>query len=60
MAKIRIVIAGVYVCLAVGVVSLGTALYFYLSHQQPVPSTVVKPAVAVVLGFAQVSVEIPF
>jgi len=48
------------VCLAVGVVSLGTALYFYLSHQQPAPSTAVKPAVAVAPGFAQVSVETPF
>jgi len=49
------------VCLAVGVVSLGTALYFYLSGQQPpAPSHAVKPAVVLAPGLARVSVETPF
>jgi hypothetical protein len=48
------------VCLAVGVVSLGTALYFYLSHQQPAPSHAVKPAVVLAPGLAHVSFEAPF
>ena len=49
------------VCLAVGVVSLGTALYFYLSDKPPPsPSNGVKPAVVLAPGLAHVSVEAPF
>jgi hypothetical protein len=48
------------VCLAVGVVSLGTALYFYLTDKPPAASHAVTPAVVLAPGLAHVSVEAPF
>lgn len=48
------------VCLAVGVVSLGTALYFYLTDKPPAAPHGVKPAVVLAPGLAHVSVEAPF
>ncbi|HWP08995.1 MAG TPA: hypothetical protein VNN72_24805 [Polyangiaceae bacterium] len=48
------------VCLAVGLVSMGTALYFYLTDKPPTATHGVTPAVVFAPGMARVSIETPF